>query len=133
LIVSFTIPGAPRTKKTSNRLVPFGAHGHKILPSKAFEDWNARAQMEIARMRSQLQNIPRMGIGVEVNCRALFYRDALIGDATGYYQALADCLQEARIIENDRLIVSWDGSRLLKDASQPRVKVTLEAVTDAQP
>lgn len=127
MIVSFTIPGAPRTKKTSNQLVTVGAR-QKILPSKAFLEWNAIAQMEIARMRSKLQNVPRMGISVEVNCRALFYRDALIGDATGYYQALADCLQEARIVENDRLIVSWDGSRLLKDAIQPRVKVTLETV-----
>ena len=42
--------------------------------------------------------------------------------------ALADALEEAGIVENDRLIVSWDGSRLLKDAATPRIEVMLEAV-----
>lgn len=129
MILSFTIPGAPRTKKTSNQLIQAGPH-KKILPSKAFLRWNADAQMELARVRSAA--LPRFTPIVEsVNCKALFYRDALVGDATGYYQALADCLQEARIVENDRLIVSWDGSRLLKDSSRPRIEVTLETVSDA--
>jgi len=68
----------------------------------------------------------RLPITDEVNCRALFYRDALRGDAVGYYQALADALEEAGIVKNDRLIVSWDGSRLLKDADIPRIEVTLD-------
>ena len=61
-----------------------------------------------------------------MNCRALLYRDALIGDAAGYYQALADWLESSGVIVNDRLIVQWDGSRLLKDAARPRIEVTLE-------
>lgn len=60
-----------------------------------------------------------------LNCCALFYRDRLTGDAVGYYQALADALEEAGIVENDRLIVSWNGSQLLKDAKNPRIEVSL--------
>lgn len=95
-----------------------------MLPSKQFESWNQFAQVHLMRLH------PRETIQQPVNCRALIYRDANRGDAVGYYQALADALEEAGIVENDRLIVSWDGSRLLKDAANPRIEVTLTAVAD---
>ena len=94
------------------------------MPSHAFADWNRSAQFHLAPVARALKT----AIAQPVNCRALIYRDALRGDAVGYYQALADALEEAGIIENDRLVVSWDGSRLLKDADNPRIEVTLEAV-----
>ena len=127
--LTFTIYGAPRTKKTSNRLVRCGRF-HKILPSKAFEVWNAMAQIYIAKLRgqsSEIQNWNRFGYQHDqVNCAAVFYRDAERGDLVGYQQALADALEEAGIVENDKLIVSWDGSRLAKDRHDPRIEVTLE-------
>jgi hypothetical protein len=58
----------------------------------------------------------------------LFYRDAERGDAVGYYQGLADLLEKRGVVANDRLIMSWDGSRLLKDSANPRVELTLEEV-----
>ena len=39
---------------------------------------------------------------------------------------VADALEEAGVVLNDSLIASWDGSRLLKDAANPRVEITLE-------
>jgi Holliday junction resolvase RusA-like endonuclease len=118
--VSFFIPGAPRTKKNHGWRTKQGAQ----MPSHAFIEWNRSAQVHLAPVARAI----KQPIAVTVNCRALFYRDALRGDAVGYYQALADALEEAGIVENDRLIVSWDGSRLLKDADNPRIEVTLEAV-----
>jgi Holliday junction resolvase RusA-like endonuclease len=120
MTLSFTIPGAPRTKKNHGRLVRAGGR-HRLIPSAAFGAWNAVAQVHLLK-------IDTMPLLVPVNCRALFYRDALRGDAVGYYQALADALEEARIVENDALIVQWDGSRLLKDAANPRIEVTLETL-----
>lgn len=134
--LSFTIPGPPRTKKTSNRIVRCGKFP-KVLPSKAFEEWNRMAQIRL-RARGALAVLGSGGceiskelclpLEVPVNCRALFYRERMTGDAVGYYQALADALEEAGIVENDRLVVSWDGSRMLKDAANPRVEVVLEVV-----
>lgn len=60
-----------------------------------------------------------------VAVRALFFREHAIGDLLNYEQALADALEAAAVVENDRLIVSWDGSRLLKDASAPRIEVEI--------
>jgi hypothetical protein len=46
----------------------------------------------------------------------------------GYYQGLADLLESRGILANDKHIVSWDGSRLLKDAARPRVELILTPV-----
>lgn len=139
MTLSFTVPGAPRTKKNHGEVVfngprcPCCKRGKfpKVLPSPQFREWNEQAQLWL--MKVKVVNPPegpqrRRAIAVEVNCRALFYRDKLTGDANGYYQALADALEEAGIVENDRLIVSWNGSLLLKDAKNPRIEVTLEAI-----
>lgn len=119
LPVEFTIPWAPRTKKNHGWRTKSG----KQMPSHAFMEWNAKAQIRLIPIRQ------RGTIQTPVNCRALIYRDRLSGDAVGYYQALADALEDARVVHDDVLIVSWDGSRLLKDAKNPRVEVVL---TEAQ-
>ncbi|CAB4184742.1 hypothetical protein UFOVP1122_28 [uncultured Caudovirales phage] len=110
----------PRTKKTSGRIVRCGKFP-KLLPSKAFEEWQAGAVGDLRKCVSRAVDYP-------VNCNASIYRDALRGDAVGFYQAIADLLEVAGVVLNDRLIVSWDGSRLLKDAKLPRVEVELTPV-----
>ena len=122
-VVWVTITGlAPRTKKTSNRIVLTG-NRRRILPSKAWADWCAGATIAVTWLRhgKDFVNWP-------VSCRALFFRDAERGDAVGYYQGLADLLEKRRIIANDSLIRDWDGSRLLKDAKNPRVEIVLRPV-----
>ncbi len=118
-LLSFTLSGPPRTKKNHNRLFR-----GRLLPSKAFAEWNDSAQMQLAGVRGRVP-VSLLPIHSEVNCRAVFYRQANVGDAVGFYQALGDALEEGRIVVNDRQIVSWDGSRILKDAANPRVEVTL--------
>ena len=128
---TITIEGAPRTKKNSGRLVRGGRKQtgrQRLIPSKAFEEWNTSAQMQLAKWRSERR--PDMApvsfpIRREVNCCATIWREADTGDAVGYYQAIADALQEARIVENDRLVVSWDGSRLQKSKERPHVHILL--------
>lgn len=123
--------GAPRTKKTSNRVIYIGpkcpaCHRGKVprvMPSKAFERYAAQAVPDFARVWSGYATIESM-----VHVRATFYRDALRGDLNGYTQALGDILQEARVIDNDGLIDSWDGSRRALDRKNPRVEVVITAI-----
>jgi hypothetical protein len=117
--VSFTVTGAPRTKKNSRRHVK--VRGNLVpLPSKAFADWQRKCAItpEIV-----LPDVP-------YNVRAIFYRDAERGDACGYYQGLSDLLQHHDVISNDKYLVSWDGSRLAVDRVNPRVEVTLTPIGD---
>ncbi len=124
--MQLVISGAPRTKKNHGSVIRRGKRRFHI-PSAAWTTWVHSAAILVnggmlgTRLRHALIDVP-------VNCRALFYRDANRGDAVGYYQGLADLLEKRRVVANDRQIVSWDGSRLLKDVANPRVELTLEVV-----
>jgi len=119
--VALIIPGAPRTKKNSLRRKMVGKF-LKSLPSEAWCKWREDVLPRLMQWARQNKHAP---IARPVNCAALFYRDALRGDACGYYQGLGDVLQEAGIVADDKWIVSWDGSRLRKDADDPRVEFVL--------
>ena len=121
-MTTFTIIGPPRTKKSHSRIIRAGGRP-RIIPSAAHEEWYRVAlpqAIAVARCSST--------ITYPVNVAAVFFRDRAVGDAVGYYQALGDLLERAGIIENDRLIASWDGSRLGKDAQRPRIEVAITAV-----
>lgn len=133
MICHFTIAAwPPRTKKNSSRVVKVGRFT-KVLPSKAFCDWQDAALLEAIQTKFSLA---RYGVRLPITCgvqvRALVFREASIGDAVGFYQAIGDFLQAAGIIANDRQIVHWDGSRLLKDSARPRVEVEIHECGVAQ-
>lgn len=49
-------------------------------------------------------------------------------DLLGLEQATADILEKAGIIEDDGLVVSWDGSRIMGiDPGNPRVEIEIES------
>lgn len=133
----------PVTKKNSAQIIPgrkFGA----LLPSEAYQTWSAgslRAFREAGmveryratvsgKLRTLYRWLPWPAIDYPINCRAFIYRHAAIGDAVGYYQAVGDLLELAGAVANDKWIVSWDGSRLLKDPGRPRVEIELGEVFD---
>lgn len=119
------LAGPPRTKKTGQRIVKVGRFS-KILPSKAYLDWEKAALLSLAPHIARLRHL--LPLAFEMSCAASIYRDAERGDACNYYQAIADMLQKAGIIRDDVLIRHWDGSRLLKDAIRPRIELTLEEI-----
>lgn len=127
--LTLTIFGAPRTKKTHSRIFRAGRTGRpRIMPSAAHEAWYAVASAAVVHWRTANRVAT---ITDPVNVRALFYREALTGDTCGYYQALADLLERTGVLENDRLIASWDGSRLLKSKENPRIEVMIEPADSA--
>ena len=122
MTISFTIPGAPRTKKNHGRRIKRGNMIYHVQ-SVAHEEWNAAMQLWLAKVRTGCPfGLP---LGTPVHVSALFYRHADVGDLNGYQQALGDALEQGRIIANDKLIHSWDGTRLLKDAARPRIEVQI--------
>lgn len=126
--MTLTIIGAPRTKKNHGRRIKRGRRIFHV-PSEAHEAW---ANAAILQLRSQLRRAPSELPVVllpyytsPVNVRALIFRDANRGDAVGYYQAIADALEAAGVVQDDKFCVSWDGSRLLVDRHAPRVEIEL--------
>jgi hypothetical protein len=154
--VSFKLPGQPRTKKTSQRIVHLTkmAWNEKarrmekrtfpqILPSEEYEAWFKGAMTFAPAIRAAVERSGvRLPITGYVAISAQFYRPTnTTGDLLGYEQALADWLQVpkvskkgkkirdgAGIIEDDRFVSSWDGSRLKVCRERPRIEVTITAV-----
>jgi hypothetical protein len=141
-IPGFVIYGAPRTKKTHNRVIfvpKKGAHkcfscGHlpafpKVLPSEAFETWEGEALTQFILIRAKLARrgvaLPIAGL---VSIEAKIYREQASGDHSGFTQAIGDVLQKARILYDDAQIEDWDGTRRLKDAANPRVEIFITVV-----
>jgi hypothetical protein len=124
----FAIAGAPRTKKNhGRRKYSFRLKRTLNIPSEAYEDWASQALRSLPSIRraAEFAGIV-LPIEADVNCAAIFHRQALAGDAVGYYQGVADWMENVNILRNDVQIVSWDGSRLAKDATNPRIEVRLE-------
>lgn len=123
---SFVIPGPPRTKKNHGRRLKRGNRIYHV-PSAAFEQWEKDAGYLLAIQKRRYAD-GEFPLPFRVNCAAVFYRDKDVGDAVGYYQALADCLEKYGIVKDDKQIVSWNGSEMRVDARGPRVEVTLEVL-----
>lgn len=119
------LPGAPRTKKNSASIQMAGRR--KIVkPSRAWLDWRDDVLSWWLRgARLEARRVVPLPVAYPVNCTALFYRDRRAGDSTGYYQGLADVLQELGVVRDDVLITQWDGSRLRVDRRNPRVELVL--------
>lgn len=150
--VLVTLP--PRTKKNHGQLMTTRGGGKRprLFPAKAWTEWCQKAEVRVngrliqAVRTTSSHEAPTMfllstdtaaagfrgtttrrwqPLERPMNCAATFYRDRTTGDAVGYYQGLADLLEKRGIIRNDSQIVSWDGSRLAKDAENPRTEIVL--------
>jgi len=55
-------------------------------------------------------------------------KDNRLPDLNNLMAATADILEKARVIPNDREIVSWDGSRIMGVSLDPRVEITIRAM-----
>jgi len=143
-IPGFKVVGPPRTKKTHNRIIQIPIKGARrcrccgkipsvprVLPSEQYELWEKSALAQAFGIRAGLE---RAGVALPiaslVNVRALIYREADVGDVAGYIQAVGDMLQAAGILKNDKQIESWDGSRRLKDATNPRVEIFITVLVE---
>lgn len=126
--LQFVIYGTPRTKKNSGRRkYSFRMKRTLNVPSEAYETWESVAFKSLPLIRQICRDAGvLLPIGSDVNCAALVYRHADVGDAVGFYQGLADWLQKVGILLNDVQVRQWDGARLLKDSKLPRIEVTLD-------
>lgn len=136
-VPGFVVRGAPRTKKNSPRIVTIPRKGAlrchtcghmtgfpRILPSEAYEEWESAALRECLVIRPVLTAAGfTLPITSPIGIEALIYRDRNVGDLSNYLEAVADMLQAAGIIADDRQIEDWDGSRRLIDRDNPRVEI----------
>lgn len=121
-IITFFIPGRPATKKTGQRIVRCGKFT-KILPSKAYCEYEEWCLVYLKQIKEQFTG--------RISIKAIWKMPDRRSwpDWTGLAQATGDILEKAGIIENDRLIEHWDGSRIVIDKNNPGVEITITEIT----
>ena len=120
-----TIYGRPVSKKNNARIVRFGGR-YSILPSKAYSKYEKEC-LEF------LKTAPyRFGDSyVSVACKYWLPDHRWFPDLTNLLNATDDILEKAGIIDNDKFIVSHDGSRIEGfDKKRPRVEIFIRAIPD---
>jgi len=98
-VITVTLPGAPRTKKTSNRVVMLGKGDNRhpvVLPSEAFEGWLKTLLTFRAMIQRQIRDTGvQIPVEYPVQIFARVFRDRDAGDFTGYAQAIGDAIQDS--------------------------------------
>lgn len=128
-MMRFIIEGAPRTKKNHQRIIR--VKGRPVIAqAKTADAWENAAILQLQSQAHGFRGDMRCS-GVPLNLRALVYRDANTGDLGNYLAAVCDALERAGVVDNDRWILGFDGSRLLVDRARPRVEIELSPLTAA--
>lgn len=116
-----TLPGRPITKKNSQVPIRRKGGGYFLLPSKDYRDYENRCLAWLKAYRG-----PHFQGPVQVTALYWMPDNRSKPDLVNLEEATADILERAGIIDNDRNIVSWDGSRIMGiDKEKPRVEITI--------
>lgn len=119
IIVKFTIPLTPVTKKNSQRIVIRGGRPI-ILPSEKYKEYENAALWFIPKL-----SVP---ISFSVNVKCIFYMPtARVCDLTNHLESIDDVMVKAGLLEDDnyRIVAAHDGSRVMVDRNNPRTEVLI--------
>jgi Holliday junction resolvase RusA-like endonuclease len=122
--VKLNLIGRPITKKNSQRIVLTKNNKRFIIQSKQYLDyeknclWQLKAQYKGETITDKL------------NLKAYYYMpDRRIPDLINLLQSTCDILEKARIIENDKNIISFDGSKIMGiNKENPRTEIIIEGL-----
>lgn len=117
------LPGSIRSKKNSKRIYA-GRKFTRVLPSEAYLEWERRARESIFLQTGKIRLLKGP---VAVN--AQIYHKGQRPDLSGCFESIGDCL-EGFVYENDKQIISWDGSRLWHDLKNPRTIIEIWSVVE---
>lgn len=118
-----TLPGDPRTKKNSGRIVMAGSKP-MLLPSKQYKEYR-----EVCIWR--IPAYQKAHIREPINMQCVYYMGThRVVDLANLIEATCDILVDAGVIEDDnsRIVMSHDGSRVKYDKENPRAEITITRV-----
>ena len=122
--MEIVIQGQPRTKKNGSRIALTPDNKRVLLPSKAYEQYERVALVQLARV--QAVHGP-----ISVMCRYFLQNRAHWPDLVGLLQATSDILQAAGVIDDDKYIVNYDGSMIAGlDKDNPRVEIIIHQINE---
>ena len=121
-MTNITLIGRPITKKNHQQMVVAGNGRKFLIQSKAYR------QYEKDCLKQLMYLYKGKTITGQLSMKALYYMPTKARpDLLNLLQASADILEKAKVIENDKNIYSFDGSRIAGvDKLNPRCEILLE-------
>lgn len=118
--MTFTIFGQPVTKKNSQQIIMAGKRPC-IIQSKAYKAYAKMVKEQMCLLG------PCKAPQGEIEVKCLYYlATARTPDLCNLMAATHDILEHCKVIENDSLIKSVDGSRIMGKDADPRVEITIK-------
>ena len=121
-VTRIVLHGRPITKKNSQTIARNRRTGRPyVLQSERYRQYEQDCLWQLKACRDRFAGPVRM--------KCLYWMpDRRKPDLLGLLQATADILEKAQIIDNDRNVVSFDGSRIMGvDKRNPRVEIEIES------
>lgn len=118
-MIKITFKGRPITKKNHGQLVR--RNGKMcIIPSKAYREYEESCLWQIAGKKMYVPGV------VVVECVYYMPNKKSFPDLIGLLQATSDILTKARVIDDDKWICSYGGSRIAGyDKTNPRAEIRI--------
>lgn len=119
MILEFTIPVAPKTKKNHSRIITVKGRP-MLIPSKEYSQYERDVAPFIPRLEKP--------IDYPVTLACTFYKPTRRRcDLVGHLQSIQDILVKYGVLEDDcdLIVVSVDGSRVVYDKNNARTEVRI--------
>jgi len=124
MIFTCTIPGRNYVKKNTQRVVGFGK-SKRVIYSKNYLSWENIAIPSMRRSHAG----PTINDKVNLCVRFYFKDRQAEPDLSALFEGVADCLQKAAVISNDRNIYSFNGSTKIFGET-PRTEIELTVLVE---
>jgi len=126
--LSFIIDGQPMSKKRNYRIIRIGQH-YALGLKREYKAWekNITDQLWVQRMQYMASMVgvwKPIDMYVEASFE-FFMKNKAKYDLSNLIQGVEDALVKAKILKDDSLIASYDGSRKHLGCAEPRVLVTI--------
>jgi len=116
------LKGRPATKKNSQRIAVTKNGKRFIIQSKRYLEYEKSClwQLKFQCKKETIQG--------KIELKVLYYlADKRLSDLINLLQATCDILEKARVIENDRNIISFNGSKIMGiDKDNPRCEIEIK-------
>lgn len=149
VIEQFTIVGHPYVKKSNQkvgynhvtkRTVKYDTPSYKAWHKSALEQLQAMGyDPQFKKINKRLRELNQPLVLAKINepinlqCRFYMRTDGAV-DLSALYEGIQDVMVEVGLLKDDNwhIVASHDGSGVQKDATQPRMEITITAKETAQ-
>lgn len=127
-MLTYTLLGAPRTKKNSQRIFKGRGGQPFLVPSAAYAQYEKDCLRQI--------HPPRQPVAAAVNLKCVYYMpNRRRVDLVNLMEATCDILVKAGVLDDDcaAVVAGHDGSRVLLDRQRPRVEIEITGMEEIKP